>query len=100
MREGRETSDRPAELAADDTHDTPQARADAGDQREPRLRLPLKTMDDVKAELARLYREGKAGRRPIPEVSKLANVLGILGRLIEGVDLAARIEALEEGGKR
>jgi len=64
-----------------------------------RLRLPLKTMDDVKGELARLYREGKAGQRDISDVSKLANVLSIIGRLIEGVELAARVEALEESGK-
>ena len=80
--------------------DTDETRADAGDAREPRLRLKLRTMDDVKAELARLYREGKAGRRAIADVSKLANVLGILGRLIEGVDLEARLGALEERSKR
>jgi hypothetical protein len=56
-------------------------------------------MDDVKAELARLYREGKAGRRPIADVSKLANVLGILGRLIEGVELEARLHALEQAAQ-
>lgn len=76
--------------------DTPQGPANAGDEPEaPRLRLRLKTMDDVKAELARLYRDGKAKRRDVAEVSKLANVLSILGRLIEGADLAARLEALE-----
>lgn len=83
-------------MAAERIPDEPQGGADAGDAREPRLRLPLKTMDDVKAELARLYREGKAGRRDVSDVSKLANVLSILGRLIEGVELAARVEALEE----
>lgn len=61
----------------------------------PRLRLRLKTMDDVKAELARLYREGKAGRRNVADVSRLANSLSILGRLIEGSENTARIEALE-----
>lgn len=61
----------------------------------PRLRLRLKTMDDVKAELARLYRDGKAGRRDVAEVSRLGNVLSILGRLIEGAENTARIEALE-----
>ena len=74
-----------------------QTSASIDQDRDPpsRLRLPLKTMDDVKSELARLYREGKAGRRDVAEVSKLANVLSILGRLIEGVELAARIEKLE-----
>lgn len=73
-----------------------ETRTGSGDAPEPRLRVPLKTIDDVKAELARLYREGKAGRRDIADVSKLANVLSILGRMIEGVDLAARLEALED----
>ena len=82
-------------MAVNDTPDEAQGRAAQGKSREPRLRLPLKTMDDVKAELARLYREGKAGRRDVAEVSKLANVLSILGRLIEGVELAARVDALE-----
>lgn len=84
-------------MARNDTEDDAQDRADSseGTQPGPRLRLKLRTLDDVKAELARLYREGKAGRRDVAEVSKLANVLSILGRLIEGVELAARIEALE-----
>jgi hypothetical protein len=60
-----------------------------------RLRLRLSTLDDVRAELARLYREGKSGRRDITDVSKLANVLAILGRLIEGASLEDRIEELE-----
>lgn len=77
--------------------ETAETRAAAGEEPEaPRLRLRLKTMDDVKAELARLYRDGKAGRRDINDVSKLGNVLSILGRLIEGTDTLARIEALEE----
>lgn len=61
----------------------------------PRLRLPLKRADDVRRELGRLYREGKAGHRDVSDVSKLANVLQILGRLIETTDLEKRVEALE-----
>jgi hypothetical protein len=61
-----------------------------------RLRLPLRSIDDVKAELARLYREGKAGKRDVADVSKLANVLQILGRLIEGAEMERRIQALED----
>lgn len=87
-------------MATNDTQDQAKSRADAASGAEaPRLRLPLKTLDDVKAELARLYREGKARRRDVAEVSKLANVLGILGRLIEGAEVAARVEALEEAAK-
>jgi len=85
-------------VARNDTEDDAQDRADSSDgtQPRPRLRLPLKTMDDVKAELARLYKDGKSGKRDVADVSKLANVLSILGRLIEGVDLAARVEVLED----
>ena len=68
----------------------------AGQVPPPRLRLKLRSIDDVRAELARLYREGKAGKRDITDVSKLANVLSILGRLIEGADLEARIAELEQ----
>ena len=61
----------------------------------PRMRLPLKTAENVRTELARLYREGKAGKRAVADVSRLANVLATLGRLIETGDLEQRIERLE-----
>ncbi len=63
----------------------------------PRLRLKLNSIDDVKAEMARLYREGKAGQRDVQDVSRLANVLALLARMIEGSDLERRIAALEGG---
>ena len=63
----------------------------------PRLRLKLSTVGDVRAELARIYREGKAGLRPIADVSRLGNVLFILHRIIEGSDLEKRIQILESG---
>lgn len=70
----------------------------------PRLRLRLASMDDVKTELARLYREAKSGKRDTQDASRMANMLSILGRLIEGSDLEKRILELEklkqeEGGK-
>jgi len=89
-------------MAANDTINSEQTHgALTGEATPPRrLRLKLKTMDDVKSELARLYRDGKAGRRDIADVSKLANVLSIIGRLIEGVELARRVEQLEESAKK
>lgn len=74
------------------------SRTDAASEQEPspRVRCPLNTINNVKAELARLYREGKSGRRDVNEVSKLANVLSILGRLIEGADLERRMAEIEE----
>lgn len=61
----------------------------------PRLRLPLATAQDVTRELARLYREGKSGQRDIQAVSRLANVLQILNRCIEGSEFEKRLEKLE-----
>ncbi len=79
-----------------------ETRADTGADDKPpsRLRLPLATMDDVRRELARLYREGKSGRRDVADVSRLANVLQILSRVIEGSTLEARVEALEAAETR
>lgn len=63
----------------------------------PRLRLKLATADDVRRELARLYREGRNGQRDVGDVSRLANVLQILSRCIETGDLERRIVDLEGG---
>jgi hypothetical protein len=62
---------------------------------ETRLRLPLRSAQDVRRELAKIHRDGKSGRRGVSDVSKLANILQILGRMIETSDLEARIEKLE-----
>lgn len=61
-----------------------------------RLRLPLRSMGDLQNELARLYRAAKAGDVPVGDASRLANILQILARLIEGKDLEARIQKLEQ----
>jgi hypothetical protein len=62
----------------------------------PRLRCKLKTISDVEVELARLYRSAKSGRIAVGDASRLANILAILGRMIEGSDIEARLEKLEE----
>ncbi len=87
-------------MAANDTTKKPATRTDAGAATAPhppkRLRLPLKTIDDLKAEMARVYREARAGALDVPTASKLANMLGIQGRLIVGHELAEDIEELKE----
>lgn len=78
--------------------ETLEIRAESDDAREPpvkRLRLPLATADDVRRELARLYREARAGRVEVPDASRLANILQILARCIETSDLEQRLIALE-----
>ena len=61
----------------------------------PRLRLKLSTVSDVRVELGRLYRSAKVGTIAIPDASKLANILLILSRIIEGSSLEQRVELLE-----
>jgi hypothetical protein len=54
----------------------------------------------VPRELAKIYREARAGVRETADVSRLANVLSILGRLIEAGELEQRLERLEQSGGR
>lgn len=63
----------------------------------PRLRLKLTTAEEVRRELARIYREGKSGRRDVADVSRLANVLSLLSRAIEVEELERRVGQLEVG---
>ena len=49
----------------------------------------------VRRELARLYGEARSGALAVGDASKLANVLQILGRMIETGDLEGRLEELE-----
>jgi hypothetical protein len=61
----------------------------------PRLRLKLVNVGDVRRELARVYRAAKTGVIPVADASRLANILFILSRIIEGSDLEHRVELLE-----
>lgn len=49
--------------------------------------------------LARYVRKWMDGKVRIDDVSKLAHILQVQARLIEGRDFEARIEALEEAAK-
>ena len=80
----------------DDESPTSQGRG----YRPARLRVSLRSMDEVARELARLYREMKSGTIPTQDGSRLANVLQILARIMEGGDLERRIAALEEADRK
>jgi hypothetical protein len=70
------------------------SRADPKANRKP----PAPRLDSavrVRRELARLYGEARAGTLAVGDASKLANVLQILGRMIETGDLEGRLEELE-----
>jgi hypothetical protein len=62
------------------------------------FRAKLQSVNDVQAQLARLYREARSGSIRVEDASRLANILAILGRMIGDSDLEARIAALETGG--
>lgn len=88
--------------ASECTMSTAETRANAGESQDrpsPRLRLKLVTIEDVRRELARLYREAKSGTRNVQDASRLAHMLGLLGRMIEGADLERRVLALEAAAK-
>jgi hypothetical protein len=57
--------------------------------------LRLDSVNRVRRELTRLYLQGREGHRDVAEVSRLANVLALIGRLLEGSELERRLEALE-----
>jgi len=58
-------------------------------------RIDLKTIDDVRVEAARVYRDMRAGRIDPAVGTRLAYVLGLIGKLIESGDVERRLEALE-----
>ena len=58
-------------------------------------RIDLKSIDDVRLELARLYREMRAGTILTADGTRLAYVLTQIGKLIELHDIEKRIEELE-----
>lgn len=62
-----------------------------------RVRVKLKTVQDVELELAKLYRLARSKQMDVSEASKLANILVMVARLMETSSLEQRLEALEAG---
>lgn len=56
----------------------------------------LNTVGGVRREICRLYREARAGSVAVSDASKLANILYIAGRLLEGQELEQRVHKLEQ----
>jgi len=76
----------------------PASGADGPSPRSKATRAKLKTCGDVHREIAKLYRECRAGKLDVVSGSRLANMLAIIARIISDSDLEARIEALEARG--
>ena len=62
--------------------------------RPPRLRLD--SLARVRFELVRIYREARDGKRDVGDASKLAHILALIARILEGSDLEKRIALLEQ----
>jgi hypothetical protein len=56
---------------------------------------PLETVTDVKREAGRLYRAARRGKVAPGDASRLASVLALIMRVIEGAEIEARLTALE-----
>jgi hypothetical protein len=56
----------------------------------------LETATDVKREAGKLYRAARRGEVAAADASRLASVLALILKVIEGADLEARITALEQ----
>ncbi|WP_062308641.1 hypothetical protein [Polynucleobacter sinensis] len=61
-----------------------------------RRHRPLKTMEQVRQELSKVYRASRDQSIEIGDASKLANILSLIGRVIEGSTVESRIKALED----
>jgi hypothetical protein len=64
-------------------------------QKGQRYRCKLDTLQDVRREMAKVYREARSELIDPATASKLVWVLQAVGKVIEGSDLEKRVEALE-----
>lgn len=78
-------------VGTEGSSDTPRRKA---------FRAKLATVRDVQGQLARLYREARSGTISTQDATRLASILGLLGRMIGDGDLEDRIAALEAKGVR
>lgn len=76
----------------------PAANPPAAAKQRKYARIPLRTIGEVQAEAGRIYRLARSGQMDSAECSRLASVLALISRMIEGGELEKRIAALEERG--
>ena len=66
--------------------------------RAPVAKIDLHTLDDVRREMGKLYREARSGRIDTRDATRLAYILGELVKVFAVRELEARVKVLE-GGK-
>jgi len=65
-------------------------------QKGQRYRCKLDTLQDVRREMAKVYREARSGLLNTQDATKLTWMLQAVSKVIEGGDIEERIKALEE----
>lgn len=60
------------------------------------IRLRLRSLEDVSAELARVYRDMKSGAIADQTATRRAYVLGAVAKVIEAGELSRRVAELEQ----
>ena len=63
-------------------------------------KIPLQSLEDVRREAARVYREARSGRIETADASRLSFMLQGIAKMIEMAEIESRIEALENPTKR
>ena len=63
-------------------------------------KIPLQSLEDVRREAARVYREARAGRLETADASRLSFMLQGIAKMIEATTIERRIEALENPTKQ
>lgn len=66
----------------------------------PRRKPKLTSLEGVRCEMARIYREMESGKRESQEGSRLVYVLGQIGKVLELTQIEARLGQLEEHASR
>lgn len=77
-------ANRPSSRATPSTPETPPSRV-----------TRLKTLDDVRVELGRIYREARTKKLPLDQAKGLAYLLQVMSALMKDTELERRIVALE-----
>ena len=63
--------------------------------RAPVAKIDLHTLDDVRREMGKLYREARSGRIDTRDATRLAYILGEMVKLFAVRELEARVKVLE-----
>ena len=61
----------------------------------PTPKVKLQTLDDIRVEMSRIYRESKSGRRDTADASRMIFMLSQIGKMIELADVEKRLITLE-----